>query len=91
MGKAVFCLWPAYFLQQYHTPENNISTETFQTEQFITYNKPPSRDHDSLENTAHGAALPALFLIYWASLYKWVTVSLGSLLANIVHYSYCCY
>lgn len=38
-----------------------------------------------------GAASPALFLIYWATLYTWVTVSLWRLLAIIVHYSYYCY
>lgn len=27
-----------------------------------------SGDHDSHDNTAHGAAIPALFLIYWAPL-----------------------
>lgn len=27
-----------------------------------------SRDHDSHDNTAHRAAIPALFLIYWATL-----------------------
>lgn len=62
MGKAVFCI----LLQGYHTPEKNISTETFQTEHFITYNKPPY-DHDSLENP-YRVALPVLFLIYWVTL-----------------------
>lgn len=50
-----------------------------------------SSDHDSLEKSAHRVALLALFLIYWATLYKWVIVSLGRLLAYIVHYSYYCY
>lgn len=39
------------------------------------YKKPLSVSSDH-ENTAHRAASPALFVIYWATLYKWVAVSL---------------
>lgn len=54
--------------------------------------KPLSSDHDSDDYTAlHRAVVPALILIYWATLFKWVTVSLGWLLAPIVHYSSYCY
>lgn len=51
-----------------------------------------SSDHDSDDYTAlHRVVVPALILIYWATLFKWVTVSLGWLLAPIVHYSSYCY
>lgn len=37
-----------------------------------------SSDHDSDDYTAlHRVVVPTLILIYWATLFKWVTVSLG--------------
>lgn len=64
MGKAVFCI----MLQGYHTPEKNISTETFQTEHFITCNKPPYLATMTVLKTLQRVALPVLSLIYWVTL-----------------------
>lgn len=70
VGKSVFSLWPAYLLQWYQTLDNNISTETFQTEQFIQETSLVSSDHDSLENTAHrGGITCPLFNLLGYSVY----------------------